>query len=384
MSNTQVTEALWPLAGPMGPIGGHWKDADLLEVGNVGLTPLEMKTQVSLWSFMSCPLLSSFDLRKLLLPEMSTVRDMLTNPGIISLSQDPLGYAGRRVLNDSNRLHVYSGIRVDDNGTHRGGLDDRKYIVDSVVVAECDGGEAQQFVVNVSEGTIVHVSSGTALTVPNCATSDPSRHGAGAPVVFAPLGGGGGSVCGGLNQRWTLHANGTITSRMTSSSASQCLDVYAHINPVQLHFCVPNPSGASGPSESEAWQARSDGLHSNSNGTWTIRWGMPGFSKCLQNSGGPAPPTPPTPPAPTSGGEVWEKQLSGGDVALLLINWRDTAVANVTVDFGTIPGLHLGAAVRVHNVWSGADEGIATASLWRVVQPHDAVVLRVTPTSQAR
>jgi hypothetical protein len=27
MSNMDKTEPLWPLAGPTGPIGGHWNDA---------------------------------------------------------------------------------------------------------------------------------------------------------------------------------------------------------------------------------------------------------------------------------------------------------------------------------------------------------------------
>lgn len=32
LGNLDATEPLWPLSGPTGPIGGHWNDADMLEV----------------------------------------------------------------------------------------------------------------------------------------------------------------------------------------------------------------------------------------------------------------------------------------------------------------------------------------------------------------
>jgi alpha-galactosidase len=358
--NARETVSLWPLAGPTGPIGGHWNDADLLEVGNVGLTPLEMKTQIALWSFMNSPLLTSFDLRKLLQPDMAVVRGLLTNPGMVALNQDPLGYAGRAV----------QAADVTNGGLAR----------TSVVVAACDDGLAQQqFVIDTRNGTLVHMGSGLALTVPNCATSEPSHPGAGVPVTLEPLGEGGGNACGGLNQRWTLQSNGTITSRMTLSSTSQCLDVYAHVNPVQLHFCVRNPDGGDGPPESEAWKVVR-GFGPN-NATFTIRWGKPDYDKCMQGSEDPAPPSPPPPPV---GGEVWQKQLAGGDVALLLVNWADVAAVNITVNFGLVPGLSAGSrTARVRDVWTGADEGVAKGGLWRVVQPHDATVLRLTPAGVA-
>eukprot|EP00937_MAST-01D_sp_MAST-1D-sp2_P002350 g2350.t1 len=56
--------------------------------------------------------------------------------------------------------------------------------------------------------------------------------------------------CDGRNQQWLAHANGSLTSWMDGS----CLDVFARKNPVQAHYCVPDPSGGAGPPESEAWR----------------------------------------------------------------------------------------------------------------------------------
>ena len=64
MQSVDDTEPLWPLAGPSGPIGGHWNDADMIEAGNVGLSAEEARTQVALWAVMNMPMLLSNDLRK--------------------------------------------------------------------------------------------------------------------------------------------------------------------------------------------------------------------------------------------------------------------------------------------------------------------------------
>jgi hypothetical protein len=309
-------------------------------VGNVGLTTLEMKSQISLWAFMNSPMLMSFDLRKLLDPAMGNIRAMLTSPGVLALNQDALGYAGRKL---PRRQSVDNNAQMSDTAMR---------------VEACNDSPDQAFVFNSSSGTLVQTSSGLAVTVTQCATK---RSTIGVPVVLAPLEQGGGG-CNGLNQRWMAHSNGTITSQ---TPQSPCLDVYGHINPVQTHFCVPNPSGAAGPPESEAWKI----TPISGTTTVTVRYGLPTFQKCLQG--------PPLTP-PSSAGEVWEKQLFNGDVGLLLLNRGDTAVTNVSVDVGVIPGIKPGATVRVTNAWTGREEGSTTTSLWRMVGPHDVILLRLS------
>jgi alpha-galactosidase len=72
---------------------GAWNDPDTLEVGNGGMTDIEYQTQFSLWAIMAAPLLASNDLRMM---SQSTL-DLLTNPEIIAVDQDPLGHQGIRV-----------------------------------------------------------------------------------------------------------------------------------------------------------------------------------------------------------------------------------------------------------------------------------------------
>jgi alpha-galactosidase len=76
------------LASYAGP--GHWNDADMLEVGNPGLTDTEQQSQFTLWSEMASPLLISTDVANLS-PQALAI---LSNKDIIAVDQDPLGRQG--------------------------------------------------------------------------------------------------------------------------------------------------------------------------------------------------------------------------------------------------------------------------------------------------
>jgi alpha-galactosidase len=79
---------LYPYAGP-----GHWNDPDMLEVGNGGLTLAENRAHFSFWCLFAAPLMAGNDLEKMT-PE---IREILTNPEVIAVNQDPLGMQGRKV-----------------------------------------------------------------------------------------------------------------------------------------------------------------------------------------------------------------------------------------------------------------------------------------------
>lgn len=66
--------------------GGHYNDMDMLEIGR-GLTPDEERTHFGMWCIMSSPLLIGCDLTTI--PEQSL--ELLKNPELIALNQDPLG-----------------------------------------------------------------------------------------------------------------------------------------------------------------------------------------------------------------------------------------------------------------------------------------------------
>jgi alpha-galactosidase len=80
---------LYPYAGP-----GHWNDAEMLEVGNGGMTRDEYITHFSMWCMLAAPLMSGNDLRSM---DKETI-EILTNKEAIAVNQDPLGNQARRFM----------------------------------------------------------------------------------------------------------------------------------------------------------------------------------------------------------------------------------------------------------------------------------------------
>jgi len=72
---------------------GHWNDPDMLEIGNGGMTADQYRTQMSLWSMLSAPLLAGNDLSKM----DETTRSILMNKEVIAIDQEKLGIQGHRV-----------------------------------------------------------------------------------------------------------------------------------------------------------------------------------------------------------------------------------------------------------------------------------------------
>jgi len=84
-------------AGP-----GHWNDMDMLEVGN-GMSEEEDRAHLSIWAMMASPLILGNDLRSM----SESTRRILTNPGVIAVSQDKLGVQALRVMVDGP-LEIYA------------------------------------------------------------------------------------------------------------------------------------------------------------------------------------------------------------------------------------------------------------------------------------
>jgi alpha-galactosidase len=89
---------------------GAWNDPDMLEVGNYGkgvggggMTDTEYRSHFSIWAIMAAPLISGNDLRSM----NQTTLDILTNPEVIAVDQDPLGKQGAKVC-ATNGLEVWS------------------------------------------------------------------------------------------------------------------------------------------------------------------------------------------------------------------------------------------------------------------------------------
>jgi alpha-galactosidase len=84
----ELNEPLWSYAGP-----GHWNDADMLQVGNGGMTTAEYRSQFSLWAMMASPLIAGNDVAHM---DRAT-HDILLNTEVIAVNQDATGVQGRRI-----------------------------------------------------------------------------------------------------------------------------------------------------------------------------------------------------------------------------------------------------------------------------------------------
>lgn len=77
-------DGLRQFAGP-----GHWNDPDMMEVGNLE-SPGENRAHFAMWAMLAAPLIVGTDVRNL----DPGIVDILVNPGIIAIDQDPLGIQG--------------------------------------------------------------------------------------------------------------------------------------------------------------------------------------------------------------------------------------------------------------------------------------------------
>lgn len=91
-------DILQPVAGP-----GHWNDPDMLLIGNYGLSHEQARSQMALWTVLAAPLFMSTDLRSISPQSV----DILQNPLMIKINQDPRGIQGRRIIQDPNHIEVF-------------------------------------------------------------------------------------------------------------------------------------------------------------------------------------------------------------------------------------------------------------------------------------
>ncbi|MDP9170415.1 MAG: glycoside hydrolase family 27 protein, partial [Acidobacteriota bacterium] len=71
---------------------GHWNDPDMLEIGNGGMTAVEYRTHMSLWSMLAAPLLAGNDIRSM----TDETKEILLNKDVIAIDQDAAGHQAHR------------------------------------------------------------------------------------------------------------------------------------------------------------------------------------------------------------------------------------------------------------------------------------------------
>lgn len=128
---------LHSFAGP-----GHWNDPDMLVVGQLGwgpsvrpthLTRAEQVTHITLWSMLASPLLMGCDLTKV---DDFTLA-LLTNPEVLSVSQDPLGRQAHR-LKVAGKIEVW--VRDLSDGTKAVAMFNRSRRPETVTVTMAELG----------------------------------------------------------------------------------------------------------------------------------------------------------------------------------------------------------------------------------------------------
>lgn len=85
--------ALMPTCGRRPALTAPFLCPQLL-IGNFGLSFDESQAQMALWTVLAAPLFMSTDLRTISPQNI----DILQNPLMIKINQDPLGIQGRRIL----------------------------------------------------------------------------------------------------------------------------------------------------------------------------------------------------------------------------------------------------------------------------------------------
>lgn len=98
MANADHTQAMWSIAGP-----GHWNDADMLEIGNPGLSLSEQRVQLSLWAIMAAPMLIGTNLLQIGSESLA----VLMNTEVIAVNQDVLGVAGHKLYANESGTEVW-------------------------------------------------------------------------------------------------------------------------------------------------------------------------------------------------------------------------------------------------------------------------------------
>ena len=91
-----------------------WNDADMLEIGNPGLTDTEAQAQMSRWAMSPSPLLAGADLAHM----TAATRAIYLNKEVLAINQDPLGAGAVKLADAGPGLEVWTRPL----GTRTGGI----------------------------------------------------------------------------------------------------------------------------------------------------------------------------------------------------------------------------------------------------------------------
>ena len=310
---------------------------------------------------MSGPLLAGTDIEH----ASAATLAILTAKEVIEVNQD-LGIGGKL-----QGKHLGSVSTPDDASVHTAFSNGKS----SAVAVECTGKPDQLWdVVLPATGQVLanpppvdtslhvrHRATGKLLDVPGCKrAAEPFGPG---PAIECGTGEGG--TCGGRNELWQFHANGTITSDVDG----QCINAAYGGPTLQTFSCARQ-----GKEENGQFTVRGTGeivVHNVDGGSCVAVGGAPG----------PRPGPGPGPgPSPVAGSELWAKRLSDGKrIAVLLLNLNDTAAVDLTLSFAQL-NITAASAAMVRDLWAEKDLGSFHGSFTaKAVPPHGVAMLTLSP-----
>ncbi|MDX3517874.1 ricin-type beta-trefoil lectin domain protein [Streptomyces scabiei] len=85
---------------------GYYNDPDMMMVGLNGMTAARNRLHMSLWSMAGAPLLAGNNIATM----TTQTRDILTNPEVLAIDQDPRGLQAVEVAEDTRNLQVYGKV----------------------------------------------------------------------------------------------------------------------------------------------------------------------------------------------------------------------------------------------------------------------------------
>ena len=297
---------------------GGWNDPDMLEVGNGGMTYTEYRTHFGLWALVKSPLLIGCDITNM----SEETKEILTNPEVIAINQDPLGKQGHKIKR--TELELPEGIEVTITSSQ-------------LELAECTGKANQKWYIN-NDGSIRNNNMNFCIDIPNCATDDIQVETYGCHI--------GGSGCkNSKNQEWD-YENNHIKSRMDFNAPQKCLTVTNGIvSKVMTHECEESPE------QIWVYDEADHTLKSISTG------------KCLASS--------------VEATEVWAGKLTNSSYAVLLLN-RASRQGKVEITWEEL-GLTKQRA-KVRDLWKREDLGVFEGKYSAYLESHASMLLKVMPT----
>ncbi|WP_133915926.1 ricin-type beta-trefoil lectin domain protein [Streptomyces sp. NBC_00582] len=91
---------------PLAQHTGFYNDPDMLMVGMSGFSAAQNRTHMNLWAISGAPLLAGNDLTTM----TTETANILKNPEVVAVDQDPRGLQGVKVAEDTTGLQVYGKV----------------------------------------------------------------------------------------------------------------------------------------------------------------------------------------------------------------------------------------------------------------------------------